>query len=271
MGRGWIKVDTALSRSPEVRRIAMELSMNDVDLARAKVENVWMFADDAGRMVPGSSKHADALLPGHTFASLDRVANCPGLLDAMAGVGWAVQTGAGVILPAFGKKHRLLAADRRRAGTERQRRRRAKAKGMPMEETPKDRRPVSVNLDDRARVMAAWKEAVPNGLPPSPRAVARLWDVIDAIAHENPGEDPMAYLLGKIRDYGASREAREFPCSLSTFLVGTNQAGRSSPAYGKWQEDASHWNYVQPEAPPKGKDVDARRRSAIERAKGGGA
>jgi hypothetical protein len=116
----WIRIETTLFGDPRIARIAEAIKAKDPDLALVKVMRVWAHADEHGQRLSGTE---DAIIPHTNFKLLDRMAGKPGLLAAMAAVGWAIEDtdgrlegparGGGVILPGFMRHQVRLACDRK--------------------------------------------------------------------------------------------------------------------------------------------------------------
>jgi hypothetical protein len=97
-------------------------------------------------------------------------------------------------------------------------------------------------VGERNAVISAWREhvSVAHGTKaPSVNDCRRL-----AVAMQDMSEElgivrdgVLPWLLGHIRQYGASKEAKRFPCSLKTFLG-------DQPGYGKWREGPEQWDVV---------------------------
>lgn len=113
----WIKMTRSLWQKPEVVRISSRMKWDRMRTVGA-LYRVWCLADD---------QTSDGFIPHYTFALIDEDVGTPGLCEAMAEVGWLIETAQGVEVPKF-ERHNGDSAKRRATETERKRQRRASEK-----------------------------------------------------------------------------------------------------------------------------------------------
>lgn len=126
---------------------------------------------------------------------------------------------------------------------------------LPVAIEPPAGEPLPTNPEEQRRLVAqAWnacvvgQDAQRTALTAALNHTRNLWHVLRAIEAEKPGEigegdgAALRWLLDRIAVYGASRQCREAPCSLRTFLCGSERAGGGDATAGKWLEPPELWD-----------------------------
>ncbi|GEM_PF-1606479 len=140
MAGDWIKMRSDLYRDPKVSVIADELLGNQGDLARyvsqmnqrdmcvtrnvmrnatvGALVSVWGVIRQRGKRVDD-----DLACSGVVLAVIDDIADLPGFGEAMASVGWIIESPEGLVFPRFFEEHNVDPAERSKAtNADRQRR-----------------------------------------------------------------------------------------------------------------------------------------------------
>lgn len=140
MAGDWIKMRSDLYRDPKVSVMADELLGNQGELARyvsqmnqrdmcvtrnvmrnatvGALTSTWGVMRQRGKRVDD-----DLACSGVALAVIDDIADLPGFGDAMASVGWVIETAEGLVFPRFFEEHNVDPAERSKAtNADRQRR-----------------------------------------------------------------------------------------------------------------------------------------------------
>ena len=149
MAGDWIKMRTDLSTSPKVVRIASALRADRFRTVGA-LHAVWCLFD---------AHSLDGKLEGYTLGTVDDLIGFSGFAEAMASVGWLIESAEGIELPRF-DDHNGSSAKRRAMESDRKRKGRLSASNADAEadelrtreekrrEENKDQKPLSPDGDD---------------------------------------------------------------------------------------------------------------------------
>ena len=102
MAGEWIKIESVTPDKPEVFQMAEILGI-DPDAVAGKLLRIWVWADQ--QTIDGNAR-------GVTRALLDRLTSAAGFADALAAVGWLVDTDDGLTFPRFGEHNGKTAKSR---------------------------------------------------------------------------------------------------------------------------------------------------------------
>ena len=177
MAGDWIKMRTDLSTSPKVVRISSALRADRFRTVGA-LHAVWCLFD---------AHSLDGKLEGYNLGTVDDLIGFSGFAEAMASVGWLVESPEGIELPRF-DDHNGSSAKRRAMEADRKRKGRLSAPDADDLRTREEKRREEVNQDQKhvsppsADDQPAKKKSAFDPLTTKPPNVsAKVW--ADFVAH----------------------------------------------------------------------------------------
>ncbi len=177
MAGDWIKMRTDLSTSPKVVRISSALRADRFRTVGA-LHAVWCLFD---------AHSLDGKLEGYNLGTVDDLIGFSGFAEAMASVGWLVESPEGIELPRF-DDHNGSSAKRRAIEADRKRKGRLSAPDADDLRTREEKRREEVNQDQKhvsppsADDQPAKKKSAFDPLTTKPPNVsAKVW--ADFVAH----------------------------------------------------------------------------------------